>query len=231
MRTLFAVVIAAAVLTGCSDGPDASDLTEEQLAALQVLGEIVTPDPGHERYKAARQTVHARNQVYEDIMDTCKAGSDERWKALSFVSASNNVCLEYYRRAKIDGTEKAADWFIAEIKKSDDQIIEDWCSPECRPPGPWYERYRAARKTLDTRRQVYIDLMNDFSKSGPLGDRTEEWWKACSFVSAAGHVRSEYDRRKEVDGSEKAADWFIAEIKKSDDQIIEEYGYDARHPG
>ncbi len=127
MRTLLAVVIAATVLAGCSDRPDASDLTKEQKAALQVLGETLTPDPGHERYKAARQTVNAREQVYLDVMDACKSGSDEYWKAWSFVTATNKISLEYFHREEVDGSEKAADWFIAEIKKSDDQIIKDWC--------------------------------------------------------------------------------------------------------
>ncbi len=129
MRTLLAVVIAAAVLAGCSDSPDASDLTKEQKAALQTLGEMQTPDAGHERYKAARRLVYAREQVYVDAMNANKLGTDERREAWSFLKAANNLRLEYFRRNKADGSEKAADWFIAEIKKSDDQIIEDWYTP------------------------------------------------------------------------------------------------------
>jgi hypothetical protein len=29
-----------------------------------------------------------------------------------------------------DGSKKAADWYIEEIKKSDEQIIADWYKPE-----------------------------------------------------------------------------------------------------
>ena len=44
-------------------------------------------------------------------------------------SAEINLLAEYFRREKIDGSEKAADWYVTETKKSDDQIIEDWSTP------------------------------------------------------------------------------------------------------
>ncbi len=114
------------MLAGCSASPD---LTKEQKAALQVLGESL-PDPGHERYRTASETVYAREQVYVDAMNACQYGSDEYRKAsakgLSFIGATNNLSLEYFDRNKADGSEKAADWYIAEIKKTDRQIIADW---------------------------------------------------------------------------------------------------------
>jgi len=126
MRILL-VTVTAIVLAGCSDR--ASDLTKEQKAALQMLGER-TSDAGHERWQAAHKTVYEREQVYVDIMNASKPGTAEHQEASAkgwrFMKATNNLALEYYRRKKADGSEKAADWYVAEIKKSDDQIIEDW---------------------------------------------------------------------------------------------------------
>ncbi len=132
MRTLIAIVIAT-MLVGCSDRPD---LTEEQLDALQVLGEM-QPDSDHYRQAvaadavagAAAEAVHARGKIYRDAYEACEPGSAERREAkakeLSFAIAENSLILEYLRRRKIDGTQ-AADWYVAEIEKSDTQIIEDW---------------------------------------------------------------------------------------------------------
>ncbi len=128
MRTLIAIVLST-MLVGCSDGPD---LTEEQLDALQVLGEM-QPDSDHSRWVAAADTVRARGKIYWDAYEACEPGSDERKEAkakeLSFAIAENNLVLEYLRRRKIDGT-KAADWYVSEIKNSDAQLIKEWSESE-----------------------------------------------------------------------------------------------------
>lgn len=108
---------------------DASDLTKEQKAALQVLGESL-PGSAHGRWCTALDAVYAREQVYVDAMNACKPGTAEyreaSAKAFSFMEATENIVVEYYRRKKFDGPEAAADWYVTETQKSDTQIIEDW---------------------------------------------------------------------------------------------------------
>ncbi len=125
------------MLVGCSGRPD---LTEEQLEALQFIGEMQS-DSDHSRQAAAADavmaaawaTLSARVKIYRDAYEACELGSAERREAnakeLSFAIAENNLVLEYLRRRKIDGT-KAADWFVSEIKNSDAQLIKDWYKPE-----------------------------------------------------------------------------------------------------
>ena len=136
MRTLITIVIAT-MLVGCSDQPD---LTEEQLDALQALGEMRANADQHRQAVAAdsvagaaAEAVHARGKIYREAYEACEPGSAERKEAkakeLSFAIAENTLLIEYVRRRKIDGT-KAADWYVAETEKSDTQIIEDWYKPE-----------------------------------------------------------------------------------------------------
>ena len=133
MRALLAAMIAT-LLVGCSDSPEEPDLTAEQRDALQVLGEML-PESDHSRWIAAASTVRERGQVYVDVMNSFEYGTDERREAsakeLSFSRAENNLSEEYFRRRKIDG-KKAADWYVAEIQKSDTQLIGDWSSPRIR---------------------------------------------------------------------------------------------------
>ncbi len=136
MRTLIAIVIAA-MLVGCSDRPD---LTEEQMEALQFIGDMRANADLHRQEAAASavqvaawDTLRARVKIYRDAYEACELGSAERREAsakeMSFAIAENNLLLEYLRRRKIDGT-KAADWFVSEIKNSDAQLIKDWYKPE-----------------------------------------------------------------------------------------------------
>lgn len=160
VRTLLAVVIAAAVLAGCSDSPDASDLTKEQKAALQVLGEIITPPAGYERYREARGVVYARQQVYDDAWDASKFGTDEeretRTQATYFRRITVALLSELGRREEADGFEKAADWCFAELKKSDDQLAEDWFTSLAA--GAFKDAINERIKLGDTKAEAVVEV-------------------------------------------------------------------------
>lgn len=121
MRTLLVVAIGFFVLAGCSD--PANDLTPQQKAALQMLGEHISPDADHERYEAARESLFER-------IDRSERRGDNALATVHLLAGANQIGCEYERRRKVDGSKKAADWYVEEIKKSDEQIIADWYKPE-----------------------------------------------------------------------------------------------------
>ena len=131
MRILLLVAIAV-ILAGCSRTPDVPDLTEEQTLTLQALGEML--DPHRERVrKLHTHRLWSRLEAYKAAIEEYPYGSaaykfySER--GLAFTNAESNLLAEYSHKEKIDGSEKAADWYVTETNKSDDQVIEDWSTP------------------------------------------------------------------------------------------------------
>jgi len=137
MRTLMTIVIST-MLVGCSDRPD---LTKEQLDALQSLGEMRAnfatspqdaPDLG--AVFDAQDQMYARIEKNWAAYKACKPGTAESReayeKANNLPKAQGNVFSEYIRLQEIDGKKAAAEWYVAEMEKSDSQIIEKWSKPE-----------------------------------------------------------------------------------------------------
>ena len=117
MRTLIAIVIAT-MLVGCSDRPD---LTEEQLDALQVLGEMQQPDP----VRDARFDYQRRQLEWTETTPDWYKHED-----INFVTAEENLQAEYERRKTVYGDEKAAAWIISEREKPVLQFLKEWSEPE-----------------------------------------------------------------------------------------------------
>ena len=106
------------MLVGCSDRPD---LTEEQLDALQVLGEMRKPDP----VRDAKFDYQRRQFEWTE--------TDPDWykyKDIDFVGAEENLQAEYERRKTVYGDEKAAAWIISEREKPVLQFLKEWSEPE-----------------------------------------------------------------------------------------------------
>ena len=113
MRTLIAIVIAV-MLVGCSDRPE---LTEEQLDALQALGEMRKPDP----VRDAKLDYQQRMIEWVDTTPDWYKHED-----IDCVKAEENLKAEYERRKTVYGDEKAADWYVAEIEKPVLQFLREW---------------------------------------------------------------------------------------------------------
>ena len=116
MRTLIAIVIAA-MLVGCSDRPD---LTEEQLDALQALGEMRKPDPLGDAQRAMQ-----RREL--ELMT-----KDPDWYKhdIDYVGDEERIQAEYERRKTVDGDEKADAWIIAERQLPVLEYHKKWSEPE-----------------------------------------------------------------------------------------------------
>ena len=101
LRTFVTAIVIATMLVGCSGRPD---LTEEQLDALQVLGEMRKPDPLGD--------AHREMQRREFEWST----TDPDWYKhnIDFVGDEERIQAEYERRKTVDGDEKADAWIIAE---------------------------------------------------------------------------------------------------------------------
>ena len=117
MRTLIAIVIAT-MLVGCSDRPD---LTEEQLDALQALGEMRKPDPVGDAKHAMQMRELECETTYPD--DWYKHGID-------YVGDEERIQAEYERRKAVDGDEKADAWIIAERQLPVLEYHKKWSEPE-----------------------------------------------------------------------------------------------------
>ncbi len=116
MRTLIAIVIAT-MLVGCSDRPD---LTEEQLDALQVLGEMRKPDPVRD----------AKFDYQRRQLEWTETDPDWYKHDINVVTAEENLQAEYERRKTVYGDEKAAAWIISEREKPVLQFLKEWSKPE-----------------------------------------------------------------------------------------------------
>ncbi len=116
MRTLIAIVIAT-MLVGCSGRPD---LTEEQLDALQVLGEMRKPDPVRD----------AKFDYQRRQLEWTTTDPDWYKHGVDFVGAEENLQAEYERRKTVYGDEKAAAWIISEREKPVLQFLKEWSEPE-----------------------------------------------------------------------------------------------------
>ena len=113
MRTLIAIVLST-MLVGCSDRPD---LTEEQLDALQALGEMTQPDPVRDARSDYRQRVVEWMQTTPDWY---------KHEDISFASTDVNLKAEYERRKATDGAEKAAAWYAEETRKPILHLLKEW---------------------------------------------------------------------------------------------------------
>ncbi len=117
MRTLIAIVLST-MLVGCSDRPD---LTEEQLDALQVLGEMRKPDPVRDARCDYRQRMVEWMQTTPDWY---------KHEDISFEASEENLKAEYERRKATDGAEKAANWYVEETRKPILHLLKEWSEPE-----------------------------------------------------------------------------------------------------
>lgn len=116
MRTLTTIVIAT-MLVGCSGRPD---LTEEQLDALQALGEMRKPDP----VRDAEREMQAREVEWTT--------TDPDWYKhdIDYVGDEERIQVEYERRKTVDGDEKADAWIIAERQLPILEYHKKWAEPE-----------------------------------------------------------------------------------------------------
>ena len=119
MRVL---LIAVAVAVGCSRQPD---LTPEQRAALQMIGEQNSPDG--QRLEAAFQAASSKQPPRPP--DDGQIRFDP--PSLDVRAA---LVKEMQRRVAKDGTKKTADWMEGEAKKTWEQLNHDWVTnPPVQP--------------------------------------------------------------------------------------------------
>lgn len=116
MRTLITIVIAV-MLVGCSDQPN---LTEEQLDALQALGEMRKPDP----------LLSAKIEMQRRELEWSETDPDWYKHDIDYVGDEERIQVEYERRKAVDGDEKADAWIIAERQLPILKYHKKWSGPE-----------------------------------------------------------------------------------------------------
>jgi len=108
------IAILIGLTIGCSNKPD---LTPEQLSALQTLGELQKkPDPDRVRWEEAQDALSAR----------CRSHSDDPDAEWTMTMVYSCLGSEFHSRRVEHGIKTAADWYIAELKKSDKQLMAEW---------------------------------------------------------------------------------------------------------